>query len=214
MVVLTLVMAIALIVLAGVVKKSMSGSHATDMANVPAPKTGDTAPGPAVASQAGSNNPAVVEQMRAADVVRELDQVRELQATGAGDEKVVALLVARVSHTEPQVREAAIAALVQLNDTNAIPGLEQALGLTQDTRDKAALQQAIEYLKLPSSVPAEIPPASADATTTPSSPVGASRTERPSFQRTQRAKAAAAAVPGTAAPAGSDQTQPAQPAPQ
>ena len=201
MVVLTLVIAIGLTVLAGVVKKSMSGSHAPDMANTPGSRVGDAAPPPATASRGASNNPAIVEQMREADVVRELDQVRELQATGAGDEKVVALLVARVTHTEPKVREAAIAALVQLNDTNAIPGLEQALGLTQDSRDKASLEQAIEYLKLPSATPAELPPATADAASAPSTPVGASRQDRPSYQRIQRARAAAAAVPGTPVPA-------------
>ena len=54
-----------------------------------------------------------------------------------------------MTHREPEVRKAAKDALVQLGDTNAIPGLEQALGLVEDPREKLAMMEAIDYLKLP-----------------------------------------------------------------
>jgi hypothetical protein len=60
------------------------------------------------------------------------------------------------------VRKAAVQALVQLNATNAIPALEQALGLTEDPREKIVLMDAISYLKLPEEAPPP-PGARADA---------------------------------------------------
>ena len=97
----------------------------------------------------GSSNTAeMMEQLRVADVAKELDQVRELQAGGAGNPATTALLLGKVTHRESEVRKAAVEALVQLGDTNAVPGLEEAVGQLQDSRDKVALLDAIDYLKL------------------------------------------------------------------
>ena len=59
------------------------------------------------------------------------------------------MLFCKITHREPEVRKAARDALVQLGDTNAIPGLEQAVRLVEDPREKLALMEAIDYLKLP-----------------------------------------------------------------
>ena len=55
------------------------------------------------------------------------------------------------------MRKAALAALVQLNDTNAVPGLKQAAEQMKDPRAKVAVMDTIDYLKLPSVMP-DVPP--------------------------------------------------------
>ena len=107
-----------------------------------------TATSPQVSANS-SNTAAILEQLRAAEIDRELDQIRELQAAGADNPQTTGLLLGKVTHREPEVRKAALEALVQLNDTNAIPGLEQAASLIQDPREKVAVMDAVSYLKLP-----------------------------------------------------------------
>src|ERR1019366_8157465 len=96
-----------------------------------------------------SNTAAMLEQMRVAEIDRELDQIRELQAAGAASEYATETLLHKTTHHEPQVRKAAVDALVQLDATNAIPGLEQAVSLIDDPREKVVFMDAVSYLKLP-----------------------------------------------------------------
>ena len=92
-------------------------------------------------------------------VEKELDAIRELQgeADGANNSTIIPALLDKVAHPEAEVRKAALAALVQLNDTNAVPGLEQAAELMKDPRAKVAVLDTIDYLKLPGITP-EVPP--------------------------------------------------------
>ncbi len=94
------------------------------------------------------NNAALNQQLREAERQKAMDRIREAQASEVTPENT-AFLVTEVTHKEPEVRKAAIEALVQINDTNAIPALEQAVTMLQDPREKAALLDAIDYLKLP-----------------------------------------------------------------
>ena len=80
------------------------------------------------------------------------------------------LLLGKVTHREPEVRKAALEALVQLNDTNAIPGLEQATSLIEDPREKVTLMDAVSYLKLPG-VTDGAAPELADASSYPTSAI-------------------------------------------
>jgi hypothetical protein len=158
-----------------------------------------------------SNTAAITEQLRAAEVAKALDQVRELQAEGWASPTTTSLLLSKVTHPQPEVRKAAVEALVQLHATDAIPGLEQALGVIENPRDKVALMDAIEYLRLPT----ESPPA-ASATdqadgkgelrpVKPKGPSGASNPRTQPNARKSRQR--------TAVPPGAPATQPASPAP-
>ena len=98
-----------------------------------------------------SNTAASSEQMRAAAIENELDAIRELQgdADGENNPKIISALVDKVANPEAEVRSAALDALRQLNDTNAVPGLQQAVDLIKDPRGKVAVLDTIDYLKLP-----------------------------------------------------------------
>jgi len=150
-VVLVLIVAIGLVALAAVLKGVWAG-RAPQEAQLPEQPPSE-APSLAVpspqASPNSSNSVAILEQLRAAEIAKELDQIRELLADGAVNPHATGLLLAKVVHREPEVRKAAKDALVQLGDTNAIPGLEQAVGLVEEPREKLALLEAIDYLKLP-----------------------------------------------------------------
>jgi hypothetical protein len=150
-VVLVLMVAIGLVALAAVLK-GVLGGRAPEEAKAPE-LTPEEAASPTTAvpqlSPNSSNTAAILEQLRDAEIGKELDQIRELQADGAVNPLATGLLLGKVTHREPEVRKAAKDALVQLGDTNAIPGLEQAVGLIEDPREKLALLEAIDYLKLP-----------------------------------------------------------------
>ena len=146
-----IMVAIGVVALAAVLK-GVVGWHSPQEAKAPEPPLEEPANTNVVTLQVNpnsSNTAAILEQLRAKELAEGLDQVRELQVQGPGDPATADLLLAKVTHKEPEVRKAAVEALVQLNATNAIPGLEQALGLTEDPRDKIALMEAINYLKLP-----------------------------------------------------------------
>lgn len=131
-------------------------------------------PNPAAQSATGPVNPvgssntaASAEQMRAAAIEKELDAIQELQGEANGDNNptIISALLDKVANPEAQVRGAALEALRQLNDTNAIPGLQQAVEHIQDPRVKVAALDVIDYLKLPNVMP-DMPPAD-DATNKP-----------------------------------------------
>lgn len=111
-----------------------------------------------------SNTVALLEQMRAAEIEKELDQIRELESDGAGSETIPMILLAKVTHPEEEVRKAALDALKHLDATNAVPGLEQAVALIKDSREKVAMMDVIDYLKLPS-VGSDVPPGTNDEST-------------------------------------------------
>jgi hypothetical protein len=63
----------------------------------------------------------------------------------------------KVTNPEKEVRKAALEALMQLNDTNAIPRLQQAVKSLEDPHDKSAVLDAIAYLQLPDTITNEPP---------------------------------------------------------
>ncbi len=100
--------------------------------------------------------------MRAAEIEKELDAIREIQgeANGENNPTIISALLAKFAHPEAAVRKAALEALKELNDTNAVPGLQQVADLTKDPREKVAVLDTIDYLNLPSimaDAPADYP---------------------------------------------------------
>ena len=148
-----------------VVLKGLAGKPAVD-SGVPNP-----APGAGTESASGSptnepiahgsNGPvAVSEELRAALIAKELEQIQELagEANGTNNPIIIAALVDKVVNPEAEVRKAALVALAQLNDTNAVPSLQQAAERVNDPRAKVAIMDTIDYLNLPDAMPAVQPP--------------------------------------------------------
>jgi hypothetical protein len=145
----TLVIAVGLVAVAAVLKAVVerAGGQA---AKLPEPSTEPVPPAATnLTNRPSSTNAAgTLEQLQAADRRRELDQIRELQFDGASNPHTTGLLLGKLVHKDSEVRQAAVTALVHLGDTNVIPGMEEALGLVEDPREKVALMDAINYLKL------------------------------------------------------------------
>lgn len=165
---LTLVVAVGLVAVAAVLK-AVVDRRAAQVARPPQPSSAEpvvsAATNPPIDPNS-SNTAAILEQLRGAERMRDLDEVRELQAAGGATPNTSELLLSKLTNKEADVREAALSALVHLGDTNVLPGLEQALGTIENPREKVAIMDAIEYLKLPTES-SELPPvASPDAGTT------------------------------------------------
>jgi hypothetical protein len=219
-VILTLVVAIGLVALAAVLKRVMGGGASSEVKPPDAELVGSATPavtnvkvGPP--SPNASNTAAIREQLRAEELMRELDQIREVQADGVVSPTAIGILLSKVTHQESDVRRAAIEALVQLRATNAIPGLEQALAVVEDPRDKVVIMDAIAYLKLPEDVPSPTGETADSVTNMP--PRSTLQTEgQKANPRTpgQRAPRGAQNRPRRApAPPTATDTQPASPAP-
>jgi hypothetical protein len=163
-VILILVAAFGLLAIM-VVLKGVMGHSGNAGGQAPATQASADSPSAATNDQVvpvnpdSSNTAAGSEQMRAAAIEKELDAIRELQgeADGENNPKIISALLDKVAHPEVAVRNAALDALKQLNDTNAIPGLQQAEELIKDPRGKVAVLDVIDYLNLPSVMP-DVPP--------------------------------------------------------
>ena len=209
-VLLTLVVAMGLVALA-VVLKGVGRQEKPEARKAPEPAAAAVPAAPIVPNT--SNTAALLEQVRAAEVAKALDEVRELQAKGTIQPDATELLLAKVTHPEPEVRRAALAALVQLHATNALPGLEQAEALVENPREKVALMDAIDFLKLPTVTDGLDPKTNAPRRrfVMPSGVEPDPDSRKKPVQ--PGAFGLAPPVPPPAASAAPDQTQPAPPAP-
>lgn len=59
-------------------------------------------------------------------------------------------ILSELTNRDPEVRKAAVQAAVQFGSRDAIPRLSDAALQTEDAQERAEIQQAIEFLKLPS----------------------------------------------------------------
>ena len=60
------------------------------------------------------------------------------------------IILSELTNRDPGIRSAALQAAVQFGSRDAIPALMDAAIQTDDAHEKAAIQDAIEFLKLPS----------------------------------------------------------------
>jgi hypothetical protein len=103
----------------------------------------------------------VSDEMRAAVIDKEIDDIQSLpaQADGSNNPVIIATLVQKLLRPEAPLHHAALEALKQLGDTNAIPPMQQAAAAMTDAREKVAVLDAIDYLNLPTitqNVPADL----------------------------------------------------------
>jgi hypothetical protein len=152
-VILILVVAVGLVAVAALLKATVGRPSTETQASTPAESNQETATVAVATTSGSSNNAAIMEQLRAAEVGKELDQIRSIVVEGVESPTTLGILVGKVTHAEPAVRSAALQAVVSLNDTNAIPGLEKAAEAMEDPREKVAVMDAIAYLKLPDGLP-------------------------------------------------------------
>jgi HEAT repeat protein len=83
--------------------------------------------------------------------------VEELQALAMRDDAdSLKSILAALTNSDPQIREAARDAAVQFGDRTAAPALRAAADQVEDLKEKIALREAADFLELP---PLEIHPA-------------------------------------------------------
>src|SRR4029077_1299827 len=59
-------------------------------------------------------------------------------------------ILSELSNRDPEIRKAALEAAIQFGSRDAIPKLADAISQTDDPNEKAAIADALEFLKLPS----------------------------------------------------------------
>ena len=130
------------------------------------PNAGSDSPPPAMSGFTGSVqvNPALAnvavpaaDKAREEVIARQLDLLREHAASLSEDPAALAACLDALTHTESEVRQAAVEIVMTSNDTNAIPRLRQALDVVEDPREKVAILDAIEYLELPDAFDTQLP---------------------------------------------------------
>ncbi|MGA2244473.1 MAG: HEAT repeat domain-containing protein [Verrucomicrobiota bacterium] len=152
-VILTLVIAFgvlgAVALLKGVAQKPVTdsgdGAAATNIVQKSGPA--DTSVPSATANPGAPGS----DELRAAVIAKEQDQIRILQSEidGTNNPVIIAALLDKMNNPEAEVRKAVVQALIEINDTNAVPGLQKAADNLSDPREKVAALDAITYLKAP-----------------------------------------------------------------
>jgi len=164
-VILTLVVAFGLLGIV-VVLKGFSARHAENSGGQPSGSQADAGQASSTTNAAGtqdlagSGNTANSEALRAAIVEKELEQIQELAAEvdGTNNPVIITALVGKVQNPETEVRKAALAALVQIDDTNVVSELQRTADGMTDARAKVEVMDTIDYLNLPNAFPAVQPP--------------------------------------------------------
>jgi HEAT repeats len=115
----------------------------------PAPKpVVAVAPAPATPTNATTNAVALQGDAHEAYVEKRSDELMELamQNSPAAHQKIVDEL----KNPDKEIRQAALDALEQANDRSVIPQMQQIADQTTDPNDKQAIEDAIDFIKLPS----------------------------------------------------------------
>jgi hypothetical protein len=172
--------------------KGVPGRHADGNGQTPSavattnPQSNQTTliPNPAHAAPVNSSN-AVAEtaESRAAAIEKELAAIQELldAVDGTNNPVIISALIEKVELPQPTVQAAALDALKQINDTNAVPGLKKAMDDIKDPRGKVAVLDTIDYLILPGATD-DVPPELATNTS-----FRVSYTNRPSMRNSMQA---------------------------
>jgi HEAT repeat protein len=118
-----------------------------DLASAPPAASGPSAlpdQAPPVSEAATDDTP---EEKKEAYVAKRMDELQDLGMES--DPAAVDAIISELNNPEPRIREAAVSAAVQFGSRDAIPRMENALARIDDPKEKVALQEAIEFLKLP-----------------------------------------------------------------
>ena len=97
---------------------------------------------------AGTNALSEKEIAHQKEIHRVIEQFVSLQMNS--DAASLATILAGMTNAEPQIRKAALNAVIQFNDRSAIPELQKIADATSDPFEKVDILKAIDYIKLPS----------------------------------------------------------------
>ena len=79
------------------------------------------------------------------------NRIVELQETAMRDDRdSLTAITSELDNRDPRIRKAALEAAIQFGSRDAIPKLADVAQQTDDPKEKAALLEAVEFLKLPS----------------------------------------------------------------
>jgi hypothetical protein len=142
----TLLVGIGVVALFVVLKgiSSKPDEPATPMTNAEPVKAASAQGNPAVTSIIATTP---TEDL-AAQKQKDLEAIRDALLTGGGDAQAVVAIGDRLFSLDSEVRVAARQAAMHLDDTNLIPYLTAAAEQNQDPREKVALLDALDFLKL------------------------------------------------------------------
>jgi hypothetical protein len=156
---LILLLALAILILASLT----SGWFRTEKTPAPAAQKTETVPvsSPEKPVAAAVANPATLPSTNVQSVGSPAEihpqTVEELQALAMQDDAdALKSILAALTNSDPQIREAARDAAVQFGDRTAAPVLRSAADQVEDLKEKIALREAADFLELP---PLKIHPA-------------------------------------------------------
>lgn len=121
-----------------------------------APAELNTQPLEVVTNQGRPSTTNVVEvttdEERAARKAADIDAIQDALVDADHSPASLMAISDRLGNPDKEVRKAALEAAVHFGDTNIIPRLNEVLQQTEDTREKAAILEAIAYLQQPTTV--------------------------------------------------------------
>jgi len=151
-----------------------SGNIANEAASVEAITVSNAVMHPASgASNPAANTQEATKAAREAYVTSRISTLQDLAMDNASSS--LDTILSELTNNDPQIRKAALEATIQFASRDAIPRLTEVAAETQDAEEKAALNEAIEFLKLPSLT--EV--LAANKNTRPVTPVKAARPGSP-----------------------------------
>jgi hypothetical protein len=112
-----------------------------------------TDPTPVVASPKNSTQSEIQPTNSSADAHQAYVEQRSTQLMDIAmtdDRANLDTILSEMSNRDPEIRKAALEATIQFGSRDAIPKLADAISQTDDPNEKAAIADAIEFLKLPS----------------------------------------------------------------
>ena len=83
-----------------------------------------------------------------ADYVQER-KAELLDLTSSRDPSALPAILSELNNQDPDIRQAALSAVVQVGNKDAIPALQNQVAWAEDPREKVAIQDAIDFLRLP-----------------------------------------------------------------
>src|SRR4029077_11527069 len=115
--------------------------------------SGKTEPAPAIAApknatQSETQPTNSSEDAHQAYVEQRSAQLMDIAMTD--DRANLDTILSELSNRDPEIRKAALEAAIQFGSRDAIPKLADAISQTDDPNEKAAIADALEFLKLPS----------------------------------------------------------------
>ena len=153
-VVTVLLIAFGLLAIAAIISKKLTPTPAKPVVAESSPPS---APSPAHVETLAFQNPAppppppiiqIQPQTNHEDYVRQRsDELAELAMND--DTNSLNTILSELTNPDARIRQAARDAVIQFGDRSAIPQLTDLLAQTDDSQEKAKIQETIDYLKMP-----------------------------------------------------------------